>query len=81
MLPPISRYLIEHMSPDRRREFAAWNLDISVYLTPPSLVLVVVNPVAGMVVLMLVSFYTWTITSVDWLTTADVRKEVDKEDS
>ena len=79
MLPPISRYLIEHMTPERRRELAAWNLDLSVYLTPPGIALVFVAPPIGMAVLMFVSFYAITLTSVDWLSTADVRKEQDKE--
>jgi hypothetical protein len=73
MMPPVSRYLIEHMTPERRRELAAWNLDLSIYLTPPAIAVSVLWPVVGVAVLMLVSFYAITITALDALATTDVR--------
>jgi hypothetical protein len=78
MMPPVSRYLIEHMTPERRRELAAWNLDLSIYLTPPAVWATLAWPVVGMVILIVVSFYAITLTGYDALATADVRTEVDK---
>lgn len=74
-MPPISRFLVEHLSPEARRQLAAWNLDLSVYLTPPAVWATVQWPTVGTVILIIVSFYAITITGMDALFTSDVRKE------
>lgn len=78
-LPPISRYLLEHVSPARRRQIAAWNLDLSIYLTPPAVWATLTWPIAGVVILIIVSFYAITITGFDSLATTDVRAKQEAE--
>lgn len=77
MMPPVSKFLIEHLTPEQRRLLAAWNLDLSLYLTPFAVAGVLINPVVGMIILMIVSFYAITITGLDALFTSDVREEQD----
>ena len=80
-MPPISRFLLEHVTPEQRRQIAAWNLDLSIYLTPPAVWATVQWPVIGAVILIVVSFYAITLTGFDALATADVRKEQEEQDS
>jgi hypothetical protein len=73
MMPPLARLYLK-LSPKTRRALAGWMFDLSIYMLP----VVPFFPKWILVVLILeLSLYALTLTSADWLSTTDVRKEQD----